>query len=178
MRRERTLPLWCQLRYLAATGQVELHGPAALGLWLPGIAPPAVLEAGFRSHPGRHAPTVPDLRLVGLSRGPARPVTISFAGRSIEAPTPAELALDPRCIRYRTALRSVARVLHDEGPLDDVGRRPAAHRDPDHEREDLEVWHTKRWKKLDMPPSHDRRSWRLDDEASLTAWLRTYGYPG
>lgn len=102
------------------------------------------------------------------------PVTVSIAGRSIEVPTPAELALDPRCAPYRTALRSVARVLHDEGPLDDVGRRSAGHRDPAHERE---VWHTKRWKQVDMPPAHDRRSWRLNDEASLAAWLGTHGYP-
>ncbi|MGI8537656.1 MAG: helix-turn-helix domain-containing protein [Mycobacteriales bacterium] len=58
-RGERTLPLWCQLRALAATGRVELPGPAALGLWLPGLAPPAVLEAGFRAHPGSHAPPCP-----------------------------------------------------------------------------------------------------------------------
>lgn len=36
--RGRALPLWCELRDLAATGRVELPGRAALGLWLPGIA--------------------------------------------------------------------------------------------------------------------------------------------
>lgn len=177
LRRDRTLPLWCQLRALAATGRVELPGCAALGLWLPGIERPPLLEAGFQVHPHAHVPAVPDLRLVTLSFRPAALVIVSIASWSVEVPTPAELALDPRCASYRTALRSVARVLHEEGPVDGVGRRTAGHRDPAHHREEHEVWHTKRWKKLPMPPADDQRSWRLNDEASLTAWLRRHGYP-
>ena len=176
-RRERALPLWCQLRALAATGRVELPGRAALGLWLPDPVLPSPLEVGFLAHPGAQEPGVPDLRLRALSEGRGVPVRVSIGMRSIETPTPGALALDPRCAAERRALRGVAAILFEQGPRDRAGRRTAAHRDPEHEREEYEVWHTKRWKLLDMPPAHDRRSWRLEDEASLAAWLRTHGFP-
>lgn len=176
-RRARTLPLWSQLCAVAAAGRTELSGRAALGLWLPAVDRPTVLEVGFRLHPGAPSPVTPGLQLVGLSRGRGTPVTVSIGGHSITVPTPGELALHVRCGPERAALRGVARLLHDEGPWDGAGRRTAGHRDPDHEREEGEVWHTKRWKQLEMPPAHDRRSWRLDDEASLSAWLRAHGFP-
>jgi transcriptional regulator with XRE-family HTH domain len=177
-RRERTLPLWCQLRDLTAAGEVALCGRAALGLWLPGVTRPVTLKVSFALHPGATTPPVAGLRLVDgpLPRGPMVSVSIGNYG-SLQVPTPAALALDARCAGERTALRTVARLLHEAAPVDDAGRRTAAHRDPAHEREDGEVWHTKRWKQLEMPPAHDRRSWRLDDEASLAAWLRRHGFP-
>jgi hypothetical protein len=137
-----------------------------------------VFEVGFRLHPRALPPPTPGLLLVGLSGGPATPVTVSLGIRSVEVQPPAELALDPRCAPYRRLLRSVAHLLHEEGPVDTAGRRCIGHRDPAHGREEHEVWHTKRWKQLPMPPADDRRSWRLNDDASLAAWLRRHGYPG
>jgi len=86
--------------------------------------------------------------------------------------------MDPTCSDHRRALRGVARLLDVQAARDRARRRTPAHREPQHLREEEEVFHTKRLQRYPMPPAGDERSWRLDDDASLGAWLRHHGIPG
>lgn len=172
----RPLPAWTQLQSLAAGGGVHLHGRAALAMWLAG-QPVGALEvcAPARSARLQEHPALDVRPLCG--RHGRSPVTVRVGHRRVRVDPPADLALDPECAPHRQALRAVARLLHQQAARDDAGRRTRAHADPDHERERLEVFHTKRFHQLPLPPADDARSWRLDDEASLRAWLRRHGHP-
>lgn len=86
--------------------------------------------------------------------------------------------MDPACADHRRALRAVAALLDEQAARDRAGRRTPAHREPRHLREESDVFHTKRLQRHPMPPAGDERSWRLDDDASLSAWLRQHGIPG
>ena len=171
-------PLWPQLLRLAGQGGLVLHGRLALALWL---RPEQPLTSGQvclvrgRSVPSEQAP---DLRVLADCGGHAAAVVgVSVESWMLGVDPPADLALDPELAAERPRLRAVARVLHEEAARDGVGRRVRAHADPRHRQERDQVFHTKRFGLRPMPDDSDRRGWRLDDDASLSAWLRRYGYP-
>lgn len=173
-------PLWEQLVQLRARGRVVLHDDLALSIWLPLGEP---LEHGVVCltpndvwPADRPLPSTPGLEVMsGCALHPAGLVEVSLECWRVFVESPADLAL--LMPAWRPALRAVAALLHDEGVRDEAGRRVRAHADPRHALEAGEVFHTKRFGSLPMPPQADRRSWRLDDDASLAAWLRRYGYP-
>ena len=175
--RDRTANAWRQLLALAGAGRVDLSGPSALGLWLPSVPPP--VEVGFEPAPFRVCPETPALRTVppapraGTVRVPLLPL-----GWVLTAPTPTDLALHPECQAHRRDLLAVASALHADAPQDRAGRRVAAHKDPQHDVEQSVVFHDRALKRFPMPPVTDVRSWRLDDDASLSAWLLHHGIPG
>ena len=174
---DRTATPWTQLLALAGTGRVDLSGPSALGLWLPSV--PAPVEVGYEPAPFRTRPETPALQVVppapraGTVRVPLLPL-----GWVLTAPTPTDLALHPGCQAHRRDLLAVASALHAEAPRDRAGRRVAAHKDPEHAVEQSDVFHDRALKRFPMPPATDVRSWRLDDDASLSAWLLHHGIPG
>lgn len=170
---------WTQLVSVAAHSTVHLHGWAARALWLPGGAAAPVQVCASERRPAFQPPLpTPALDVLpGCGRRRGSPVVVGLAHSRVLADPPGELALDPEHASHRVVLRAVARLLHEQTPVDAAGRRPRAHRDPDHRRERSQVFHTKRFHRIDMPPRHDTRSWRLDDDASLVAWLRRYDHP-
>lgn len=169
---------WRQLLRLNSYGQVSLFGPLAAGVWLPGLAVPEVIAVQFRHLQTMPLPHTCDLHLVQDDAQEIASVHTGIGiGWGIRVPSPAELALDPSCAAHRLGLRTAARVLHDEPARDLADRRVAAHRDPEHDLEAARIFHTKRWGRLPLPGPRDRRSWRLQDQASMHAWLRSLGYP-
>lgn len=172
----RPLPAWTQLQSLAAGGGVHLHGRTAVAMWLAGqpVSAPEVCASLIR--PRGEALQDLDVR-PACDRHVRSPVAVRVGHRRVRVDPPADLALDEDGAAHRHALRAVARLLHEQAARDDAGRRTRAHADPQHERERLEVFHTKRFHQVPMPPADDARSWRLDDEASLRAWLRRHGHP-
>ena len=179
------VPAWSAVLALAARHSPHLHGPTARAVWLPvGVTLPVVVcvhDRGWDGVPRSPGPLALDAALVELRAdcpGHALPaVTVRVGPWSVTVDPPVELALQPEHAAHRAELRAVARRLHRDAPVDAVGRRPRAHRDPDHLLERDEVLFTKRFGHLPMPSSTDVRSWRLDDDASLVAWLRRQGYP-
>ena len=175
---------WTQLLALAARTPVHLHGSAARAIWLGG-EPPSPFEV-CAAAPAARGADLPAPRSGPASaltvrpacgrHGPA-PVELAVGPRRVRVDSPAALALDEEHSDRRHELRAVARLLHRHAALDESGRRPRAHGDPQHQSERERVFHTKRYHRLDLPPSDDTRSWRLDDDASLGAWLRRYDYP-
>lgn len=178
--RRRRPPLWQQLVRLRARGPVILHVDLALALWLPPAEPLLSAQVCLTPSPDLPAdwprPATADLIVVeGCDRHPVGLVEVGLECWSVAVEAPADLALSLPA--HRPQLRAVAALLHDEAPRDEAGRRVRAHADPTHGAEAVEVFHTKRFGSLPMPPEADRRAWRLDDDASLGAWLRRYGYP-
>lgn len=172
-------PLWEQLRTLARHGDVVLHGAAARALWLPREQPLAEIEVCFRcDEPRSDVANTPQLHVLPSCAAHAgAPVAVSLESWQIGVDPPAELALQPAFAADRPLLRCVARVLHEDAAVDLAGRRVAAHKDPAHAAEEAYVFHTKRFGQRPMPDRGDRRGWRLQDDASLAAWLLRYGYP-
>lgn len=173
-------PLWQQLVRLRACGRIVLHEDLALALWLPPAEPLQQAVVCLTPSPSwpadRLRPSTPDLDvLVDCDLHPPGLVEVSLECWSVMVESPADLALSRP--GHRPQLRAVAALLHDRAVRDEAGRRVRAHADPHHGAESREVFHTKRFGSLPMPPEADRRSWRLDDDASLGAWLRRYGYP-
>lgn len=169
---------WRQLLRLSGYGPVSLFGPLAAGVWLPGLDVPDVFAVRFRHLQPMPLPDTSDLQLVQDDAQEIASVHTGIGiGWGVRVPSPAELALDPACAAHRLGLRAAARVLHDEPARDLAGRRVAAHRDPEHDLEAARIFHTKRWGRLPLPGPRDRRSWRLQDQASMHAWLRSLGYP-
>lgn len=169
---------WRQLLLLSRLGPVSLFGPLSAGVWLPGLAVPAVLAVHFRRVQPMPLPDTSDLHVLQDDAQEIASVHTGIGiGWGVRVPSPTELALDPSCAAHRPGLRTAARVLHDESPRDLAGRRVAAHRDPEHDLEAARIFHTKRWGHLPLPNPRDRRSWRLKDQASMHAWLRSLGYP-
>lgn len=181
----RPAPVWEAVLQLAARHVVHLHGTTSRALWLPDTTGgPASACVHDRAPAGDLRPVdglEVDPALVELRSGcdghPPSPVTVRVGWWQVTAAPPGELALEPEHSEHRGRLRAVARRLHADSPVDAVGRRPRAHRDPEHSAEREEVFHTKRFAALPMPGRTDVRSWRLDDDASLVAWLRRQGYP-
>lgn len=175
-RPRRPLPAWTQLQSLAVGGGVHLHGHTALAMWL-AAQPVGPLEVCAPATPGRNG-AHPDLDVrPACGRHVRSPVSVRVGHRRVRVDPPADLALDPEGASHRQALRAVARLLHAQAARDDAGRRTRAHADPEHERERLEVFHTKRFRQVPLPPADDTRSWRLEDDASLRAWLHRHGHP-
>ena len=169
---------WRQLYALTACGEVVLHGDAAVGMWLPRAKPLTRVEVCLRPEGRTPRPQTPAIRVVpSCGQHVTVPVAIRLGHRSVGVDPPEELALRDASLTSRARLRGVAKLLHGELPLDEAGRRTAAHRDPDHEAERRHVAHTRRFGQRPMPNPDDTRSWRLDDSAGLRAWLRRYGYP-
>lgn len=168
---------WTQLLALAGAGRVDLSGPSALGLWLPSVPPPVAV--GFDPAPFRVRPQTPALRIVPPApRAGTVQIPLMPLGWVLTAPTPTDLALHPECQTHRRDLLAVASALHADAPRDRAGRRVAAHKDPKHAVEQSDVFHDRALKRFPMPPATDVRSWRLDDDASLSAWLLHHGIPG
>lgn len=171
-------PMWSQLRGLAACGRLVLHTDAAIALWLPRATPLTQVEACHTATQPRPRPSTPDVDLVDdCALHSSALVAVSLASWTLGVDAPADLALDPQLAVHRPALRAVARLLHEQAPVDRAGRRVRAHADPDHVMEAAYVFHTKRFGNRPMPDAADRRGWRLGDDASLAAWLQRYGYP-
>ena len=170
-------PVWDQLVRLAGCGRVVLHEELALAVWLPrdeALRSGSVCFARVQPWP---VPDTPDLTLhEPCGAHAAAVVAVSVDSWTLGVDPPADLALDPALGHERQQLRAVARVLHEEAPLDRVGRRVRAHADPAHAMEQAYVFHTKRFRHRPMPDETDRRGWRLGDEASLGGWLRRYRY--
>ena len=168
---------WSQVMRLSAFGQVSLSAPLAVGVWLGGLDAPQVWEVTFTQLRSGTVPATPDLVVVHSAQTLSAAVDTGLgAPWAIRVPAPAELALDPACAEHRLSLRAVARLLHEEPCLDDGSRRVPAHRDPQHQAEALRIIHTKRWARQ-APPGKALRSWRLQDAASMKAWLRSLHYP-
>jgi len=174
---DRSVSGWSQLLALAGAGILDLSGPSALGLWLPSV--PAPVSVGFLPKPFQTRPDTPDLAVAPPAQAVGRvEVPLVPLGWVLTAPTPTDLALDPACQAHRRDLLAVARALHAAAPRDRAGRRVAAHKDPRHAVEQSDVFHDRGLKRYPMPPATDVRSWRLDDDASLSAWLQHHGIPG
>ena len=177
-RYDRRRARWLQLLALARAGEVHLHGELAVRLWVPSDEPLAVAELCIALWDARRLPDTPDLVVhTACGEHGRAPVVVPVTPWRVLADPPADLALDPRLAAHRPALRAVARTLHVDAARDEGGRRARAHRDPAHEAERHHVFHTKRFGQLAMPDHTDPRAWRLDDDASLAAWLRRHGYP-
>lgn len=169
---------WDQLVMLARRGDVLVHGDVALGVWLPTETTPDRPRVCIRPWSDDPLPRTPDVDVrTGCNDHVRSPVRIAVTPWTVCVDPPADLALNPEFAMHRQRLRAVARLLHSEAARDAAGRRTRAHRDPDHEAERAHVFHTKRFGQRRMPDSTDVRSWRLGDDASLVAWLRTYDYP-
>lgn len=170
-------PVWDQLVRLASCGRVVLHGDLAVAVWLPPDEPLRSGSVCFARVQPWPVPATPDLVVLeACAAHAAAVVAVSVDSWTLGVDPPADLALDPAHTHVRQRLRAVARVLHEEAPLDRMGRRVRAHADPAHVMEQAYVFHTKRFRQRPMPDETDRRGWRLGDEASLAAWLRRYGY--
>lgn len=171
-------PVWQQLVHLAARGQLVLHGPLALALWIPPEQPLTSGEVCFTRSPLEPAAAIADLRILDDCPGHAAAVVaVSVESFVLGVDPPADLALDPTMSHERARLRAVARLLHEEAARDAASRRVRAHTDPRHRAERDQVFHTKRFGWRPMPDENDRRGWRLRDDASLAAWLARHGYP-
>lgn len=169
---------WQELYGLAACGDVVLHGAAAVGMWLPRAGPLTTVEACVRPSGAAPRPDTPSLTVLSACPAHVRaPVAVRLGHRVVGVDPPDHLALHPAYAPDRAMLRAVSVLLHRELPRDEAGRRTSAHRDPDHEAEQRHVRHTRRYGQRPMPDPHDTRSWRLEDSAGLTAWLRRFGYP-
>ncbi len=192
---------WQDVRRLAAmtTDPCCLVGRHALCLWLPGSAPPTELvvkprETGVGD--GNVLPLVPEVADELLQESTAR-VDLARAvdaadggdtgygvvvpvghGRCVLAEPPSVLAHHPDCTDRRRELLSVAIALDRGAAVDEAGRRAPGHRGPQHADERWQMFHATKLRHHPMPPEHDARSWRLDDDASLSQWLRRHGIPG
>lgn len=170
-------PVWDQLVRLASCGNLVLHEELALAVWLPPNEPVLRGSVCFTRLQPWPVPVTPDLAVhEACTAHAAAVVAVSVDSWTIGVDPPADLALDPGLGHERQRLRAVARLLHDEAPLDRTGRRVRAHREPAHAVEQAYVFHTRRFRHRAMPDETNRRGWRLDDDASLAAWLRRYGY--
>lgn len=169
-RSTRSPTAWHQLDLLAAHGELTLAGPAAVALWVPGLSIPRPLVL-HRAAGTRPLPAVEGIT-VRTGRTPECTVTVPLPVRHLATPPPGALALQPDCAPWRPALRSVARLLEEQAPLDDSGRRTPAHREPQREDEAWRLLFARRWNSRLRPPDRlDGRGWRLDDEASLRQWI-------
>lgn len=190
---------WQELRRLAAsTTDPCLVGRHALCLWLPGATPPTELVVPGDSGVGEG--TVLELRPEAADdRPPVSTGTTEAVGavdardgghagygvvvpvghcRGVRAQPPSVLADSPDCTERRRELLSVAVALDRGAAVDEAGRRTPGHRTPQHAQERWPMFHATRLRHHPMPPEHDARSWRLDDDASLGRWLRRHGIPG
>lgn len=140
-----------------------LTGPAAVGLWVPGVVARGPLP-------------LPRARRVGGTVS----VHLTAAGGAAvaHAPTPAMLITAGAAALW-PGLITAERLLAEESSRDAGGRRTPAHRDPDEEREVSDLAHTLTWGatvRTPVSPS-DSRAWRLGAPASLDQQLVARGFP-
>lgn len=165
-------PAWTELDHLAAGGPVFLTGPAAVGLWVPGIDSRTPVPVGLAGLGAAEPPDSTVLRVSALAVPPDCTVTVPLPVRSIRAPDPTSLALHPDCAPWRSALRVAAQVLSDRAARDRAGRRSPAHREPQREQEAWRLLFARRWTMSLRPPDRlDGRGWRLADEVGLQEWI-------
>lgn len=171
-RYEAQLPAWQQLPLLASAGRVFFTGRPAVRLWLPGLAVEDAVPIGVDPYSPAQLPASPAL-LVRRGRLPADcTVTVPLTTRSLCTPTPLALSLQPECAPWRGALRAVAALLDRSAPTDGLGRRAAAHREPDRADEAGRLLYARRWSDRLRPPDPlDGRGWRLGDDAGMQAWI-------
>lgn len=171
---------WADLVRLGSRGPMSaVEGPLAYGAWLPDLTldgdQPLVAHA-WRTDASGDDPA-PPLRLERCPDPPARslvrvplPWYASLRSAVLVPPPDALLATAP--LHLREALRRAAQLLHEDGPRDGAGRRPAAHREPDAHAE-LQRW---RAAYSTAPPVvTDARDWRLAGAGSLTELARRSG---
>lgn len=165
------LPVWRALDELAATGRLFLTGPAAVGLWLPEVVLDP-LPLGLEPHGAAPTPSHPRLQVTVGERPDEATISVPLPVRAVWTPSPAALARDPGCARWRQALRSVAAVLDAEAALDVNGRRAPAHREVQGEHEAWRVLFARRWTQRFLPPERlDGRAWRLGGEVGMNTWI-------
>lgn len=162
---------WAELDRLAAHERVFLTGPAAVGLWIPGVEPPSPVPVGL-ARGGGVLPRSGALRVSLLAVPEDCTVTVPLPIRSLLTPDPASLSLHPACAPWRTALRAAAQVLADDAARDRAGRRSPAHREPQREQEAWRLLFARRWTQSFLPPDRlNGRGWRLDDEVGFQEWI-------
>lgn len=174
-------PRWRQLWALNRQHRVTVVGPAAAGVWVPQGAAERVQvmvgEPGAEVVPTSTEGLAPDLELLPAARCPAAAVPVVWLGRRVFVAAPGELALVQESRGPAVALRVAARLLHCAQTADLSGRRPPAHRDPLHEREQQRNRETRRYGTIPVPHDGQLRSWRLGVPVGYLAWLGSLGYP-
>ncbi len=174
-------PRWRQLWALNRRHRVTVLGQAAAGVWVPrGTAERvqvAVGDEGTEVLPASTEGLAPDLELLPAAQCPGATVPVVWQGRRVFVSSPGELALVEQSPDQALALRVAARLLHGEQLVDVSGRRPPAHRDPSHEREQQRNRETRRYGALPVPHDGQLRSWRLGVPVGYLAWLGSLGYP-
>jgi transcriptional regulator with XRE-family HTH domain len=142
-----------------------LTGPAAVGVWVPDVVAeePLPLPAAARG-----------AGLVALRLD----VAYDGRGRSVALVPPPTQLISAGADGDWPALLTAARLLDAEPPLDAAGRRLPAHRDPDEDREEVDLGQTLTWGGRGRVPvtSLDSRAWRLDAPATLDDALRRKGF--
>lgn len=165
------VPAWVALVRLARQGRVQLTGPAALGVWLPGVVAPVPL-------PVRAETAAVELLEVHPLRPPRPGGTVRVAvaaNAAVEVDGPVLLAMDADCLAHAVELRRASRLLHTRAGRDRAGRQAPGHRSPreDRERRDLSTSFTYAYGPL--PDPVDSRGWRVDGPVSLDQQLVDLG---
>jgi transcriptional regulator with XRE-family HTH domain len=178
------VPAWLALVRLAREGPVQLTGPAARGVWLPGVAAPvplpvraAVAVAGVGAGAGAGADDLLDVQpLRPVRRGGTVLVAVA-RNAAVEVDGPVLLALDPECSADAVALRRAARLLHERAGRDGAGRRAPGHRSPREVRERRDLSTSFVYAYGPLPDPLDSRGWRVDGRVSLDQELVALGLP-
>ncbi len=140
-----------------------LSGPAAVGLWVPGVVARGPLP----------------LPRAATRRGTVALHLTSTGGPAVaHVPTPAMLITDG-AHEHWPGLTTAERLLSEESRRDAAGRRSPGHRDPDEEREARDLAPTLTWGatvRTPVSPS-DSRAWRLGSAVSLDQQLVARGFP-
>jgi transcriptional regulator with XRE-family HTH domain len=158
---------------------VSLTGTGGLCVWLPEVRAPWPLPVTVHQWPGR----LPEVEGLVVTRSEDPPalggVPVAVATRSrVWCPGPLDLSVDPACAASAGRLLTVVAVLHADMGLDDAGRRPPPHRDPDEQAELERVTGTRAYgMRPPVPRLLDSRSWRIGAPASARQVLIRAGYP-
>lgn len=175
---------WDQLGPLGAYGAVRLSGASAVGVWLPRVRAPVPLPVVLHTEASKgrlgpvHVGAFPDLDIsLSDEQLPVGLVPVGVPCGHVRVSSPLLLAAHPDCGGWAAELRCVATLLDAEGTLDEAGRHRPAHRNPDEAGEAERVFHTKRYRRTQLPTALDSRAWRLGGEASLHDWLARHPEP-
>ncbi len=165
---------WVELARLGSLGRLSaVEGPLAYGAWVPGLS--LVGEQPLVAHgwPRGTDAALPFV-VVGSAEAPPGslvrvPLPWFRSLRSVLWLPPPDALLDTAPPQLREPLRRAAQLLHERGPRDRAGRRPAAHREPDMHAE-LHRWQARY--ATGAPPLTDSRDWRLDGAGSFAELAR------